>query len=638
MDDQPVALHDAQSPLAVTPSPTSFKQQPPPSSSSPQSLASPHSARLPAPARLQASALEPHQQAASGADDAIADRAPRGAASGVSDDHHAAVDEQHSRSDRVLNIAVASSQMTHASQPSLPDMASDLQHDLQTVAHHALHVKPQPLPHPLSHPPPPTPAQLESQPTHVTETQLDEPPAQSAIEFSSATLHAQQAIVEAEQQQTQSIHTSHEIPSQEMIPSQSEPQLVQTDVTSATDSDMHHAEAVVHELQKSESQLDAHNVLSEEHASQLAHSSAFPTAAVAVSAPATITDFAVNKVVDDEHTRVANEFDPKGPQAPHQAISIAPRRVTEQSKRGSERYHASGEQLKTLVSAFEHNPTPDASTLTYLSEAIGMPMHNLVLWFKNRRARHKRSHINQMARGGKRSYVKSGIYSRHKRVKHSHRQPAPATVPPGGLTLPLSHGLTSISSPLAVSSIALPTVDPKIPAIAVAGRDAEELVKTGAPQPSRMKRPRFSAVPELVGDDNPCQGWTSEECHRRCLAFFERTTSITCPEQSKLVENVSSEFFLSELQSGLTLVSAMQPLETSVGVLDAIMEKLPAQGPRLSSGSKVLMREFLARIRTGSAEQFVLIEGATDAAETMAESHGSVVQDVVPNASSAGEQ
>ncbi|KAI0561616.1 hypothetical protein FGB62_76g0103 [Gracilaria domingensis] len=619
MEEHP--LHDVATAAAAPPV---VPQPPPPSSTLPAAAQSlPHPSPSSPRDECHPSSIAPHA-----VDDAHEPQVPDGASSAPDDvtgDLHAAVEEQHARPERVHAVAV-SSQLTDASQPSLHDMASDLQHDLHAVAQHAVHVKAQPQ----TQPSPSTAVQQDSQPMQAAETQLSEQSAQHAMEFSAAAEQAQQAIVDAEHQ-SQPTHDS-----QELMATTSESQLVQPTAPSVPDSDMQQSTAVAHALQKTEAQLDAHNALSEQHASHLAPSGAFPPATVSVSVPAAVGEYAVNKPVDDEHARVASEFDPKLQQSPHPSVAITPRRIVERAKRGSERYHASGEQLKTLIAAFEQNPTPDASTLNYLSDAIGMPMHNLVLWFKNRRARHKRTHINQLSRGGKRSYVKSGIYSRNKRVKQGHHHPAPTTVPSGGLTLPLSHGLTSISSPLPVSSIALP-VDAKNAAMTVGSRDIEELIKSGAPHSSRMKRPRFSAIPELVGDDNPCQAWTSDECHRRCVAFFERATNSAFPEQSKIVEHVSSEFFLSELQSGLTLVSAMQPLETSVGVLDAIMEKLPAEGPRLSSGSKVIMREFLAQIRMGSAEQFAIIEGPADAGEAVAESHAAEAQTVAPAAASSGE-
>eukprot|EP00178_Gracilaria_changii_P008580 TRINITY_DN2594_c0_g1_i1.p1 TRINITY_DN2594_c0_g1~~TRINITY_DN2594_c0_g1_i1.p1 ORF type:complete len:654 (-),score=103.83 TRINITY_DN2594_c0_g1_i1:2006-3847(-) len=612
--DEP-ALHNDTSPPAPS---LASVQQPPPSSSAHQSSSpSPLNSSLQPrdecqPASVLAHPAQPHVDP---------QREPLPDATG----------EQHETSERVQTLAVPS-QLTDASQPSLPEVAPDLQHDLHAVAQHAVQVKSQPQ----SEPEHTSTAQQQSQPINPTETQLAEQTAQHAIDLSAATEHAQQAIAEAE-------HQAPPIPaSQELIAAQSESKVVHTADPTAAHPEIQQPSVETHALQKAEAQLDAPNPLSDEHASQLAHPTSFPAATgstVSVPAPTAVADFAAGKNVDGEPTPMPTEYDSKCQQLPHQSVSIPSRRMVERIKRGSERYHASGDQLKTLIAAFEQNPTPDAATLSYLSEAIGMPMHNLVLWFKNRRARHKRTYLNQPSKGGKRSYVKSGIYSRNKRIKQAHHNPAPTTVPSGGLTLPLSHGLSAISSPLPVSSVALSPGDAKNVAMVAANRDIEDLIKSGAPHPSRMKRPRFSAIPELVGDDNPCQGWTSEECHRRCVAFFERATNSAFPEQSKIVEHISSEFFLSELQSGLTLVSAMQPLETSVGVLDAIMEKLPAEGPRPSSGSKVIMREFLAQIRTGSAEQFALLEGTVvHETETVAESHANVPQTVEPAALSTGEQ
>lgn len=399
-----------------------------------------------------------------------------------------------------------------------------------------------------------------------------------------------------------------------------------------------------HAVHKPEPQLESDSALATAQSAQLiAASAAFPAPSIPIpaSASTTVQDLAIPKIPDHEPVCTTTEYSDKPQQQPLlQAVPAHSRRTADRPKRGSERYHASGDQLKTLIAAFEHDPTPSAATLNYLSASIGMPMHNLVLWFKNRRARHKRTHANPSSKGGKRSYVKSGIYSRNKRAKQAHHQPPPPTMHQGALALPLSHGLSTLAPAAVPSASTARTHGGETKAVAMAGanRDIEDLIKTGIPPPSQLKRPRFMGIVELLGEENPCHSWTSEECHRRCVAFFDRNTNSAFPEQSKLVEEVSSMFFLSELQSGFTLTSAMQPLETTVAVLDGIVDKLPSDGPRLSSGSRVIMREFLAQIRTGNAIHMILTESNTEVGDTVPEGEHTESAAVPPAETPATEQ
>jgi hypothetical protein len=86
------------------------------------------------------------------------------------------------------------------------------------------------------------------------------------------------------------------------------------------------------------------------------------------------------------------------------------------TSRIGKRYHATPDQLAALTVAFEANPSPSADILLQLSKKTLMPLQNLVLWFKNRRARSTRTPVPassvETSQSGRRSYVKSGIYSK----------------------------------------------------------------------------------------------------------------------------------------------------------------------------------------------------------------------------------
>lgn len=281
-----------------------------------------------------------------------------------------------------------------------------------------------------------------------------------------------------------------------------------------------------------------------------------------------------------EHTPVAPEL-----------VQLAPVR------KGNERYHASAEQLKQLIETFEENPCPPASTLNYLSENIGMPMHNLVLWFKNRRARSKSDKATPVASGTRRrSYVKSGIYSRSRNGSKKEPAAPPAQVAP----VPVD---VLLPEPVAAEEEAVPEHHQEEYAAGGAVAELPSAAKRpleDGPVAIPVKRSR-DGVNEVLGEQNPCRNWDPDQCHRVCVAFFDRNTGGRHPEQSQAAVQVSSDFFLTELQSGLTLTSAMQSLDTSLQVLENIMEKWSAEGRPLSSGSKVILCEFIAQVRSGQA-------------------------------------
>lgn len=282
----------------------------------------------------------------------------------------------------------------------------------------------------------------------------------------------------------------------------------------------------------------------------------------------------------------------------------------------AERYHASNEQLRWLVHSFEQDPTPSVEKLNSLSAMTGMPMHNLVLWFKNRRARHKKTNAKEtqgLTSDGKprrRSYVKSGIYSKNKKKMSSGSVPfwshspgmtallnaaSPLTV---GISGPLGMGVNGITAPGDQAATGGENLGTK--------RGATQLEEK-ALSDSLSKRARSNVINELIGTDNPCRSWDSKQCHLVCMEFFKTGNTCGNAEQEGAARRVSHAFFVSELHSGITLTSATQPLPLSISVIDKIMEAESAKGAKLNSGSKVLLREFLARIRSGEAASFLAL-------------------------------
>lgn len=296
-----------------------------------------------------------------------------------------------------------------------------------------------------------------------------------------------------------------------------------------------------------------------------------------------------------------------------------------QRRKSHERYHASAEQLKHLIAAFEQDPTPSAMTLNLLCSTTGMPMHNMVLWFKNRRARHKKANPSPaVSKPGKRSYVKSGIYSRGPKSKHdeinaSLDAAAAAATAVTAVTVGVHPPAPDLSH-----SVVMEAVDAHIAHAADIPAVHDEVVvktdysdETGVKRALEnddetlngpVKRQRFQGVKEVIGSENPCHEWDGNECLLRCLSFFYKSIGSAHERQMSVATTVSKAFFLGEMQNGLTLTSAMQPLETGVEVLDGIMEATSTEGIRLSSGSKVIMREFLAQLRSGMAAGVEVME------------------------------
>lgn len=282
--------------------------------------------------------------------------------------------------------------------------------------------------------------------------------------------------------------------------------------------------------------------------------------------------------------------------------NVAPRRIPE-------RYHPSAIQLKHLIQAFEEAPTPTAGTLTRLSNTIGMPMQNLVLWFKNRRARQKKKFPTPSSKSGKRSYVRSGVYSRNPPKRKAERS----------LSVPHPRDLAVAPPDVSAHSLEMQRQVEMHP-MAEEGQLRHEEAKsahelTGSKRnlteddnAVKLKRMRFSGVNELIGEDNPCRVWDAQECYRRCMEFFHQCTGDNHSEQMKFARGVADKFFMQECQTGLTLTSAMQPLHKSVEVLDGVMNMITEEGSLLNSGSRVVLYEFLAQIRSGKAAGNIMPE------------------------------
>ncbi len=121
-------------------------------------------------------------------------------------------------------------------------------------------------------------------------------------------------------------------------------------------------------------------------------------------------------------------------------------------------------------------------------------------------------------------------------------------------------------------------------------------------QPSKRARVGVDVGEANAEAGTACRSWSSLQCLQAFVAFFDRSTGGLNPDQAKAAESVATQFFLGELQSGLTVTSVAQPLHVSFDVLDQLVAKRSAQGaPPLSSGSRAVLGEFIAQIRSGEA-------------------------------------
>lgn len=322
------------------------------------------------------------------------------------------------------------------------------------------------------------------------------------------------------------------------------------------------------------------------------------------------------------------------------------------------RYHPTAEQLKFLLEVFETNQSPDVESFHGLSQRIRMPLSNLVLWFKNRRARsNKRCNESKL---GRRSYVKSGIYSKKSKKSELHETEADHFEPTHRCDLSgvaagsLSNGddetlehhalhdehischhhhhhlhhhhmhdiglVPDASLPQSdvanvgaiVSNVILETCEqrtdvqdscPVSDHVAMQLRQQE--LPSARPQESEIKDHRYDTA-EVIGDENPCSLWNTETCMARCVTFIEASIPPSRPDQVEGAKDVAKKFFSDEMQSGLTLTSAVQSLDQSLSTLDVIMDTTSSKsGSKLKSGTRVLLREFIAQIRTGKAASFV---------------------------------
>jgi Homeodomain len=142
------------------------------------------------------------------------------------------------------------------------------------------------------------------------------------------------------------------------------------------------------------------------------------SANVVTSEPATAESHLSTPIIAHPHP-IAHPLGPEGASSAGSAEyrqSAVPNFSGHVTSRIGKRYHATADQLSALTVAFEANPSPSADTLLELSKKTLMPLQNLVLWFKNRRARSTRIPapvpLVELSQSGRRSYVKSGIYSK----------------------------------------------------------------------------------------------------------------------------------------------------------------------------------------------------------------------------------
>lgn len=273
-------------------------------------------------------------------------------------------------------------------------------------------------------------------------------------------------------------------------------------------------------------------------------------------------------------------------------------------RRTTERYHPTPEQVKVLTASFGENPNPSAQTLHQLTEQINMPLQNLVLWFKNKRARSK---TKPRVAGQRRSYVKSGIYSR------ASKRPMPQSF--SKLEVVSTDNRTAGATQNAEVSNA--TVTPM--SNFEGGASPQNGVRASdALEHGPSKRPRFACndseeeVTAVMQAPNPCRSWTSRKCLRTFTIFFNNHTDGDHGEQLKAAEAVASDFFSGEMQSGLTLTSIAQPIKRSLEILETLIEKRNKEGTTLLSGTKSILGEYIVQIHNGEAHTLEDVNPADD--------------------------
>jgi hypothetical protein len=175
--------------------------------------------------------------------------------------------------------------------------------------------------------------------------------------------------------------------------------------------------------------------------------------------------------------------------------------------------------------------------------------------------------------------------------------------------LPTNDILDSCGLPASMPTSVFPSNDDDgQDAVAVASTAQTGVTKTrpieshGSQRPmATFKRPRVEYM-EVIGEDNPCYAWDSETCLRRFIAFLSASTGGRSNEQVDCARGVASKFFFDEMQNGLTLTSAVQGLPLSLEVLDQLIDSAACKsGAKLNSGSRALLREYIAKLRSGRA-------------------------------------
>jgi len=358
-------------------------------------------------------------------------------------------------------------------------------------------------------------------------------------------------------------------------------------------------------LQDGQAQGEVNQVASPVVVQRMGPSSSHYSYVESMQVPAPVSDASVPQAL-----RLAPEATENIPLYEQAATTVHP--IVTGKRRGSERYHPSPAQLKSLTDSFEENPNPPVATLNYLSENINMPMHNIVLWFKNRRARSKK---NVRIPGQRRSYVKSGTYARARRLNMPRMDNVP--LPPVPIVTPsiVSPAIVAPQEPveqLVGSQVAPeaefesgPTefVPPVVPIITSVPNHSPPS-PTNPPSP---KRPRYFPVDvdEELGTlniENPCRSWSAPHCLQIFTHFFAKHTEGRREEQAKIAQEIATDFFIAENHSGLTVSSSLQPIKKSLGILEAIIERRKEKDlPQPCSGTVSILGEYLVQLRSGEA-------------------------------------
>uniref|UniRef100_A0A7S1TAZ9 Homeobox domain-containing protein n=1 Tax=Compsopogon caeruleus TaxID=31354 RepID=A0A7S1TAZ9_9RHOD len=292
-------------------------------------------------------------------------------------------------------------------------------------------------------------------------------------------------------------------------------------------------------------------------------------------------------------------------------------------QQGFRRFHPNPCQVKKMTEMFEHSRCPSTEELRGMAAEWDVPLVQLVVWFKNRRARFK---PHTEGKGGEKEGATTSRKAMMTRTTmEAINKPSDILVRTAGTVV---HKRKRSDGRVRGSDGEVRTRQPRMmvdderstqerrEGMRVVGKGSEELrlcdegrvgLRLDGRTPVPEEEERVEEVDEELPMGNemirvgkrsshPCSEWDPDVSFEHALAFV-REWGLKDGKHMQLMEQVCNRFFLDELQSGFTISSKMQPLEDSLRVLNEIM--VDSSFDALPSGARTIMREFLCQLRSG---------------------------------------